>query len=144
MIQVRNLKLDDFHMGFLETLSTLTDVGFDPETDFAKLKSLWAQRLEEHVKTYVAIEGKEVVGTATMFVEQKFIHNGGRVAHVEDVAVRESHQRIGVGSLIMDQIEKDAIGEGCYKIILDCGRHNEAFYSKLGYHRHESQMRKDL
>ena len=53
-------------------------------------------------RIYVAVvqEGTEqglVIGTTTLLVEPKFIFGGGRVGHIEDVAVRAGYQTRGIG-----------------------------------------------
>ena len=141
-IEVRSLFAPDIYKGFLQTLETLAPVDLDPEKD--DLGELYRTRLRAGVKTYVAILDDEVVGTASMFVEPKFIHRGSCVAHVEDVAVRPEHQRKGVGAALMRHIEEEAKKAKCYKVILDCSNKNREFYESCGYFRHENQMRKNI
>lgn len=144
MVDIRYLLTKDLDRGFLETLSALTDVDLDPEKDRDRLWEIYDRRLADRVRTFVAIEDGQVVGTASMLIEQKFLHRGGKVAHVEDVAVRQDRQRKEIGSTLMGRVEQEAKMNGCYKIILDSSSDNWEFYSKLGYYRHETQMRKDL
>ena len=140
-IEVRHLYGPDLHKGFLETLEELAPVELTEDDD---LGEIFRARLRQQIKTYVAILDDVVIGTTSVFYELKFIHGGSKVAHVEDVAVRKEHQRHGVGWALMDLVEKEATEAGCYKIILDCSKKNRKFYKRLGYHKHESQMRKDL
>lgn len=89
-----------------------------------------------------------IVATATLFVEQKFIRNGGKAAHVEDVVVDNSTrgaQRLfytvchftcegqGVGKAIIKKLVRIAKKMGCYKVILDCDDKNVQFYQKCGF-----------
>ena len=46
------------------------------------------------------IEGK-IVGSTTLLIETKFIHNGGKVGHIEDVVVDKEHQGKGIGEKII-------------------------------------------
>lgn len=140
-IDIREANSDDMLRGFQQTLSVLSPVNMDPEQI---IEYLW-ERNSRSIKTCVAVlPNGVVVGTISYFIELKFIHNGGKVCHVEDVAVREEYQRKGVGRKMDGYVQKIAAEHGCYKIILDCGEHNIGFYEKCGYRRHETMMRKDL
>lgn len=86
----------------------------------------------------------KAVATGSVILEEKLIHNGGKVAHVEDVVVDEQYRGRGIGAIVMDRLEYVAKQHQCYKIILNCSQENEEFYSKLGYYKHEEGMRKDL
>jgi glucosamine-phosphate N-acetyltransferase len=139
-VRIRELTGRDLTRGFLETLAALAEVGLTPEQAAEVLRS----RLRSGVRTYVACAGEEVVGTATLLVEHKFIHGGGRVGHIEDVAVRRDCQEHGVGSALVRHATEEARGLGCYKVILDCFEHLVAYYGRLGYRCHNTGMRQDL
>lgn len=74
-----------------------------------------------------------VIGTTTLLVEPKFIFAGGRVGHIEDVAVRKGYERKGVGSKLVHHATEMAKTMGCIKTILDCSDETMPFYEKLGY-----------
>jgi glucosamine-phosphate N-acetyltransferase len=139
-VEIRSLVAPDFAKGFAETLSVLSPVNLDYE----RLGEVFRKRLKCGVHTYVALAEDQVIGTISVIIEPKFIRNGGYVAHVEDVAVRADCQLKGVGRALMEHAEKIAREAGCYKIILDCNESNVGFYEKVGYRRHEVEMRKDL
>lgn len=139
MINIRNLQKSDFS-GFINTIAALSMVTMKQQ-EFEKLLLL---RKRQGINTIVAENLNEVVGTASYFIETKFLHNGGKVMHIEDVAVRQDLQKQGVGKSLLNHLNKIAIEEGCYKIILDASDENVVFYEKCGYHAHEIEMRKDL
>jgi ribosomal protein S18 acetylase RimI-like enzyme len=61
------------------------------------------------------------------------------VAHLLLFAVRRSHQRQGVGSLVLRWLESVALASGATRIDLECRRDNSAgrnFYGEHGYHEH--------
>jgi len=138
-VTITLLQAGDLFNGFLETLSALRDPELTPD----EARQLNDIRRESGIDTYVAKMADEVVGTFSVFIERKFIHKGGKVAHIEDVAVREDMQRKGIGKAMMQAVDSIANLAGCYKIILDCGDHNIGFYEKCGYRLHEKMMRKD-
>jgi len=83
---------------------------------------------------------KKVVGTAQLIIEDKFIHECGRVGHVEDVVVDASVRGRNLGRKVVEAVTAIAKQKGCYKCILDCAEDNAGFYGKLGYKRKEVQM----
>lgn len=102
----------------------------------------------------VTIQDDKVVATATGFVEQKLIHAGSEkhkakagsfVMHIEDVATKTSERGNGYGAAAVEALQEIAYDEGCYKIILDASVGNyENFYSRLGYHKSELCLRKNI
>ena len=138
--KVRKLQVNDLERGFLETLANLTEVSLTPET--AKEIS---SKLDSNSFVFVAEDGNGmIVGTAMLIVTQRFIHHGGKVGYVEDVATRHGFERKGIGSALILAVTEEARKQGCYKAILDCGEHNVSFYEKQGFHRHEIEMRLSL
>jgi N-acetylglutamate synthase-like GNAT family acetyltransferase len=85
-----------------------------------------------------------VIGTASLLVEQKFIHQGGMVGHIEDVSVRLGYEKMGVGTALVRHATEQARKLGCYKVILDCSENLIPFYESLGFRCHAVQMRTEL
>ncbi len=85
-----------------------------------------------------------IIGTTTLLVEQKFIHGGGKVGHIEDVAVRKGYEGRGVGSSLVKRALDESGIFGCYKVILDCSDKNVPFYKRLGFYIQENGMRFDI
>jgi glucosamine-phosphate N-acetyltransferase len=96
------------------------------------------------MRTLVAVSDDFILGTGTLVIEQKFIHSGGRVGKIEDVAVHPDNQRIGIGKLIVRKLIELASEAKCYKVILSCSEKNVAFYKRTGFRKHEYTMRLDL
>src|SRR6185437_1862307 len=96
------IPLDEIHLskGFIECLKQLTKVGKIDIKDSKKQ----LQEIKSNKNHYIRIafddEKDMVVGSATMLIEPKFIHNLGRVAHIEDVVVRNNFRRLQIGSKI--------------------------------------------
>ena len=82
----------------------------------------------------------EIVGTGTIIYEQKIIHNGGLVAHIEDVVVAEKYRKKGYGRAIVEELKRRAREKGCYKILLNCSKNMEKFYEKNGFSNHNLEM----
>lgn len=140
-MEIRRLFAPDFKKGFFETLEALTDVGIDDEREAAKI---FQEMLKKGIEIFVATVGERVIGTITLFIEPKFIHKGGKVAHIEDVAVHKTFQGQGIGLALVEHVKKRARDAGCYKVILDCSGENVPFYERAGFRQHEIEMRCDL
>ena len=92
---------------------------------------------------HVAIDDNKIVGSTTLLIEQKFIHEGGLVGHIEDVVVRKDYEGKGVGMKLIRSLLDCAKEKNCYKTILDCKDDVKAFYEKIGFHEESNGMRYD-
>ena len=54
--------------------------------DFKNFKSL-IERLPQNHNIYFYLENNKIVGAITLIIEEKIIHNGGKVGHIEDFVV---------------------------------------------------------
>lgn len=130
----------DLKRGFLAALSALKS----PDLTDEKAIEIFRSRMRSRVQTYVALMDDRVAGTVSLLMEPKFIHNGGLVGHIEDVAVHVAYQHHGVGATLVQHVLDVCRRAGCYKVILDCEPEVVPFYEKLGFHRWELAMRIDL
>jgi glucosamine-phosphate N-acetyltransferase len=139
--ELRPLEQADFHRGFLDCLAHLAPVDLTPDEAIR----IWRGRNAAGVRTVVAADREgNVLGTASLILEHKFIHKGGTIGHIEDVAVHPNHEGKGVGSAVVRALVELARHSGCYKVILSCNDQKLAFYVKLGFRRHDNGMRIDL
>jgi glucosamine-phosphate N-acetyltransferase len=138
-ITIRELQPSDLDRGFLDALAALTEV----DLTFEAARSIYAD-LPANSRTFVAELNGRVVGTATLLIERKFIHGGGRVGHIEDVAVNRAFQRQGIGTLLIEHAARAAENAGCYKVILDCFDPLVPFYERLGFRPFNRGLRRDL
>ncbi|NOS61786.1 MAG: GNAT family N-acetyltransferase [Nitrosarchaeum sp.] len=140
-ITVRKLQKEDLWNGFLQTLDSLRQASnIDKKTAekiFDKINSN-----PDHIVAVAVIEGK-IVGSTTLLIETKFIHNGGKVGHIEDVVVDKKYQRKGIGEKIITYLLRYAKDQGCYKTILDCTDEVKPFYEKLGFKHNANALRFD-
>ena len=140
-IEIREIEESDLENGFLETLDFLRNAsGLDRNKAKEILKKI---KQNPNYIIHVATDGKKIVGTTTLFIEQKFIHNGGLVGHIEDVVVRKDCEGKGIGiKLIMSMLER-AKEKNCYKTILDCKDEVKQFYERIGFKHESNGMRYD-
>jgi glucosamine-phosphate N-acetyltransferase len=130
----------DLSQDFLDTLASLSEVNLTLD----KAKEVFRERLRKGIRTFVARMDDRIVGTASLIVEEKFIHGGGFSGHIEDVAVHKDYQGKGIGAALIQHLIEQAKTAGCYKLILNCREGPKAFYEKLGFRPYDFGMRMDL
>ena len=142
---VREILAADFQRGFFETLANLADVGQiknEQETANQVLKQILSSPFH---KIFVAVKRDgEIIGSNTLLIEQKFIHNGGKVGHIEDVVTKNGYEGLGIGRALVAKALNFAAEMKCYKVILDCSDKNVPFYKKVGFKEYGFSMRHDL
>ena len=140
-IIIREIEEDDLKNGFLETLDFLRNTGdLDKNKANEILKKI--KQNPDHI-IHVAIDNKKIVGSTTLLIEQKFIHDGGLVGHIEDVVVRKDCERKGIGIKLVTSLLERAKEKNCYKTILDCKDDVKQFYERIGFKRESNGMRYD-
>jgi len=140
-ITIREIQKDDLWNGFFTSLDSLRKT--------SDIDKNIAEKVFEKIKNnpdyfiLVALKKGKIVGAATLLIESKFIHNGGKVGHIEDVAVDEKNQGQKIGEKIIRELLELAKTRGCYKTILDCSDHVKPFYEKLGFKHNANALRFD-
>ena len=84
----------------------------------------------------VAVVDGDVVGTADLVVVPNLTHRGEPWAVIENVIVTSSHQRMGVGSALLEHLIAVARAAGCCKVQLLSGKHRtwaHEFYESMGF-----------
>ena len=143
-IQIKELEKDDLIDSFFDTLSNLTEIGKDVYNKGFSQKIFEEIRKSSNIKIFVAIKDTDIVGSITAIIEQKFIHNGGKICHIEDVVTRKGFQNLGIGCVLVKKVLEVARQEKCYKVILNCSEYNSSFYKKLGFYKHDIGMRYNI
>ena len=140
-IIIREIEEDDLEKGFLETLDFLRNAS---NLDKNKAKEI-LKKIKQNTNhiIYVAIDNKKIVGSTTLLIEQKFIHDGGLVGHIEDVVVRKDCEGKGIGIKLVTSLLERAKEKNCYKTILDCKDDVKQFYERIGFKRESNGMRYD-
>lgn len=138
-IKIRDIVESDIDNGFLESLDSLrnaSDLNKDTARDI--LKKIIGN--PDHIIHVAEVDGK-VVGSTTLLIEQKFIHKGGKVGHIEDVVVSKEFEGRGIGIKLVTSLLEVAKAKNCYKTILDCKQELIPFYERIGFKQESNQMR---
>ena len=138
-IKIREIVEEDIEKGFLESLDSLRKTSnLDREAATNILKNIIEN--PNHIIQVAEIDGK-IVGSTTLLIEQKFIHNGGYVGHIEDVVVSKEFEGRGIGFKLVTSLLEIANTRNCYKTVLDCKDELIPFYERIGFKQESNQMR---
>eukprot|EP00055_Hartaetosiga_balthica_P011778 m.54948 g.54948 ORF g.54948 m.54948 type:complete len:323 (+) comp7732_c0_seq4:176-1144(+) len=134
-IGLREICSDDGFDAILSLLAQLSDVGRVSQ-EFFELRK---KRVLESEKTIMFVledlDSTAIVGSATVVIEGKFIHDASCVGHLEDVVVERGLRGRGFGKLLVDAVVEASKQYGCYKVLVDCDPKNLVFYEKCGFVR---------
>lgn len=128
--ELSNNKIDEIYLSkVFKIYRELTDA---PNISYINLKNIILSLPKQH-NIYVYKHNNEPVGLITLIIEQKLIHAGGRVGHIEDLAVDKNYRNIGIATKLISYCINISQQEGCYKVILDCNKELEQFYKKNNF-----------
>jgi glucosamine-phosphate N-acetyltransferase len=103
--RIREIQESDLERGFFYTLLNLTEIG-PICNDFVRARSILSEiKSYPFYKIFVAVNDDvgDIIGSITLLIEQKFVHNGSKVAHIEDVVTRKEYEGKGVGSALVQK-----------------------------------------
>ena len=142
-LEFRFLQKSDCGKGFVQLLGQLTKAPSLSQAEFNKIfENKGANTL---ILVCENLEESRIIGTASLFIEQKFIRGGALVGHLEEVVVDTDYRRLGISRLIIKKLLEVAKQKGCYKVIGTCPSELLPFYRKVfGNMTVTTGFRKDL
>ena len=138
---IRKIIESDLENGFLESLDNLRQTS-NLEQNSVRYILYKNLENENHIIHVAELNGK-IVGSTTLLIEQKFIHEGGFVGHIEDVVVNKEFEGRGIGMKLVLSLLDLAKEKKCYKTILNCEDKLIPFYEKIGFKQKSTEMRFD-
>jgi len=133
-LNFRLLEKEDYNRGYLELLKQLTVIGNISNEKFNDIFD------KIKTKIWVIEDNNKIIASASLFLEQKIIHECGVVGHLEDVIIDEKYRSIGLGKFIICKMVNIAKERGCYKLIGDCKPELVEFYKKNGFESNNVQI----
>lgn len=130
---LRPLCMADFNRGFFKVLSQLTKTGDVTPEQFTKNFEHMKKTGDYYVIVVEDTNLSQIVATATLITEHKFIHSCAKRGRVEEVVVSDVCRGKQLGKLLVSTLTLLSKKLNCYKITLECAPKNVAFYQKFGY-----------
>ena len=142
MSQIVLEELNEQHnyVQYCNILSQLTSLDYNTFTEVDFKNHLKCIKSNPYHKIIVATLNETIIGTITVLIEPKFIHNLSYIAHIEDIVVDMSVRCKGIGRKLVEKAIDISKQYQCYKIILNCAENNLDFYRKFGFKLKECQM----
>ena len=140
MYKIRNIESNDYYKNYLHLLQKLTTI--DPDKISSQEFNSFIDNLTSKNQILVIEHPNcnKIIGTITIIIEAKLIHNLGLVCHIEDLVVDNTMRGLGLGKLLVNKAIEIAKEQNCYKTILDCDISNEEFYKKCNFINKGLQM----
>ncbi|XP_015597895.1 probable glucosamine 6-phosphate N-acetyltransferase [Cephus cinctus] len=132
---IRPLSVKDYNKGFIQLLGQLTEVGNISHEQFLNTFRKMKMAGDYYIVVVEDMNTGKVIGSSTLVVEQKFIHNCALRGKLEDVVVSNEYRGRQLGKLLVNTISKLARNLRCYKLSLDCRDNLIPFYESLGFKR---------
>ena len=135
---IRKLAKKDFNNKYFDLLDQLSSTNQENIT-YDKFE-LFINQLNNNHNIYVIEKNNKIIASGTLLIENKIIHNFGKVGHIEDIVVDFNERGSGLGKLMINHLIETAKNLNCYKIILNCNESNVKFYEKCGFIKKELEM----
>lgn len=139
---LRPLAITDYDHGYIELLRQLTECGTISSDAFQQR----FHQMKGSPNTYyvLVIEDtlvdKQIVGTATLLCEKKFIRQLGMRGRIEDVVVHDRCRGQQFGKLLLTLLTQLAREKcDCYKLSLECKDQLVSFYQQFGFNHEDKQ-----
>ena len=113
----------------IEILQSISDYRPD-EKDYHQIWDEY-QSQKNYFGLVVLDEKVDVVGYGSVLIERKI--RGGKLGHIEDIAVHPEFREKGIGKLLINALYQISQKENCYKVSLSCKEHNLSFYQKSDF-----------
>lgn len=139
IVNAKELILDEkYYNQILDLYSIFTK--FDKLImSYKKLKNIF-ENLPTNQYILFYLVDDNIVGAITLIIEQKLIHNGKCVGHIEDFVILEEYRKKDIGNLLYNYVKILCEQNKCYKMILDCDQLLENYYIKKGFTKKGSYM----
>lgn len=139
-VSLTDLTIDDDYVQYFTLLKQLSIINPEKTTKEEYIIFLEDIYKNPRHKIIVAKLGSTIIGTISILIEPKFIHDRSYVAHIEDVVVDDRYRKLGVGKMLISKAIEISKSYKCYKIILDCNKVCINFYKNCGFQEKDQQM----
>lgn len=133
---IRVLEKNDFKE-YISLINQFRSIGLDISKD--TFEEIYDNIFKNSI-IYVISINDIIIGSATLIIEQKFIHQLSKYGHIEDVIIAEKYRKNGYGTIIINHIVNICKSEKFYKITLTCNKELIPFYKKNNFEVYQIHM----
>lgn len=137
----RKLMINDYYTEFFKVLNQLSPIIKPEYNDWVTFINE-LNPTQQQIIVAIDHDTEKVVGTGSVLIQKKIIHNMGKVAHIEDVVIDNNLRGKGLGKELINHLQDIAIAQSVYKITLYCFDKNAEFYEKCGFEKKGSYFAK--
>lgn len=91
------------------------------------------KKIKENGDTIICEIDNKIVGTLTVIIESKFIHNYAKYGHIEDIFVDPEYQKRGIASNLIKEAINICKTRKCLKCKLNCFQNLQTLYIKNNF-----------
>ena len=136
---IRELQKEDFE-SYIQLINQFRPIGIDISKE--RFEEIYDNIFKNSI-IYVMLLDLEIIGSAKLVIEQKFIHKLSKYGRIEDVIISEDYRRKNYGTIIVNYIVEECKKQQFFKITLTCSENLISFYKKNNfdvYQIHMSQL----
>jgi glucosamine-phosphate N-acetyltransferase len=130
---IRKVNKEDYYKGHLELYKQLTSI--QPEIiNKDDYEAFISKLTDDHVIFVIYdLSTDMIIGSATILIENKLIHNLSLVGHIEDVVIDNKYRNQNLGKSLIEYTVNFAKDRKCYKTILSTSDKTKEFYKKCNF-----------
>jgi glucosamine-phosphate N-acetyltransferase len=133
---VRKLEKTDFKE-YVSLINEFRPIGLDIDKD--TFEKIYDDIFKNNIIFVIQINNI-IVASATLIIEQKFIHNLSKYGRIEDVIVNSKYRGNGYGTKIINELVNYCKKKNFYKITLTCNEKLISFYKKNNFELYQYHM----
>ena len=144
--QIRKAKQEDLK-NIINLLNQLSPTSNENKETNLEFLNLILQKITNNENYFLCAfeSNNKLLGTGMLLIQMNLSHQGRPYGHIENVVVDKQQQGKGIGKKIINHLIEIAKQKNCYKVILNCEKHNIPFYEKSGMKETgEVEMRLDF
>tara|TARA_B100000683_G_scaffold277211_1_gene334534 strand:- start:2376 stop:2810 length:435 start_codon:yes stop_codon:yes gene_type:complete len=136
-MRIRSLQSSDYttYLSFLRNFRPIAHYINQSQFDFV------LQKVQDNGRLWVCVDPNNndlIIGTITVHVEQKFIHDLSLYARIEDLFVLSEYRNKGIATKLIEHAIKYCKDYKVRKVSLTCQKDLVSFYQKRGF-AHDTQ-----
>ena len=135
-IKIKQLNINDYER-YINLIKQLRPI--DIEISYDKFIEIYDTIFKSNV-IFVAEYENKLIGSITLIIEQKFIHNLSKYVRIEDVIVDNNYKNKGIGTKLVSYAIQYSKNIGAFKITLTCKKDLIPFYSKNNFEVYDIHM----